>query len=110
MYGVKLDDVKFNGKSSNICQGFPGGCLLTFDSGTSLMSFPPAAVEALAQAGVPFPTHVKKCNKAEDYGAMDFMMGGSTYSLSNTEWMFKEQSMDRKSLVQGGKQTVMFKT
>jgi len=49
---------------------------LTFDSGTSLMSFPPAAVEALAQAGVPFPNHVKKCNKAEDYGAMDFIMGG----------------------------------
>jgi len=40
------------------------------------MSFPPAAVEALAQAGVPFPNLVKKCNKAEDYGAMDFIMGG----------------------------------
>ena len=110
MYGVKLEDVKFNGKSSNICKGFPNGCLMTFDSGTSLMSFPPAAVEALAQAGVPFPTHVKKCNKAEDYGAMDFIMGGQTYTLSNKEWMFKEQSMDKKSLVQGGKQEVMFKT
>jgi hypothetical protein len=48
MYGVKLDDIKFNGKSSNVCQGFTGGCIMTFDSGTSLMSFPPAAVEALA--------------------------------------------------------------
>jgi hypothetical protein len=62
------------------------------------MSFPPAAVEALAQAGVPFPTHVKKCNKAEDYGTLDFLIGESSYSLSNTEWMFKEQSMSKKSL------------
>jgi hypothetical protein len=63
------------------------------------MSFPPAAVEALAQAGVPFPTHVKKCNKAEDYGNMEFLIGGQTYGLSNTEWMFKEQSMNKESLV-----------
>jgi len=46
MYGVQLDDIMFNGKSSGICQG--KGCLITFDSGTSLMSFPPGAVKALA--------------------------------------------------------------
>jgi hypothetical protein len=40
------------------------------------MSFPPNAVEALAQAGVPFPNHVKRCNKAEDYGPMDFVING----------------------------------
>ena len=41
---------------------------------------------------------------------MDFVIGAQTYSLSNTEWMFKEQSMSKASLVQGGKQQVMFKT
>lgn len=48
MFGVKLSDIKFNGKASNICSIMKEGCLLTFDSGTSRMSFPPQAVEALA--------------------------------------------------------------
>jgi len=41
---------------------------------------------------------------------MEFVIGAKSYSLANTEWMFKEQSMSKKSLVQGGKQEVMFKT
>jgi len=42
MFGVKLDDVKVDGKSLGICNTSerPEGCLITFDSGTSLMSFP----------------------------------------------------------------------
>ena len=40
MFGVRLDDIKVNGKSLNICQARPQGCLITFDSGTSLMSVP----------------------------------------------------------------------
>lgn len=45
MYGVKLDDVKVNGKSTGVCQGIK--CLITFDSGTSLMSFPRFAEEQI---------------------------------------------------------------
>jgi len=44
MYGVKLDDIKINGKAMNICEGRKEGCLITFDSGTSLLSFPNFAV------------------------------------------------------------------
>lgn len=33
MYGIKLDDVKFNGKSSGICKNRK--CLITVDSGSS---------------------------------------------------------------------------
>jgi len=47
MFGVKLDDIKFNGKSSGICKDRPQGCLITFDSGTSLMSMPTFATDKL---------------------------------------------------------------
>lgn len=40
MFGVQLDDIKINGKNLNICEGRIEGCLITFDSGTSLMSVP----------------------------------------------------------------------
>ena len=47
MFGVKLDDIKFNGKSTGICHDRPQGCLITFDSGTSLMSMPTFATDKL---------------------------------------------------------------
>ena len=43
MFGVKLDDIKVNGKSLNICN--QKQCLITFDSGTSLGSVPVKAAE-----------------------------------------------------------------
>lgn len=47
MFGVKLDDVLVNGKSTNLCQDRE--CLITFDSGTSDMSIPKFAEAKLAQ-------------------------------------------------------------
>lgn len=46
MFGVQLDDIKFNGQSSGVCQGKE--CLITFDSGTSLMSVPTFAAKHLS--------------------------------------------------------------
>jgi len=51
MFGVKLDDVKFNGKSIGLCENKE--CLITFDSGTSLMSMPTFATNKLQGAGIP---------------------------------------------------------
>jgi hypothetical protein len=61
MFGVPFDDIIFNGKKSNICQNNTHKCLITFDSGTSLMSMPKYATQFLAQKGVPSANHVKKC-------------------------------------------------
>jgi hypothetical protein len=47
MFGVKLDDVKVGGKSLNMCAGKAEGCMITFDSGTSLMSFPTWAAQKM---------------------------------------------------------------
>jgi hypothetical protein len=46
MYGVKLDDIKVNGMSTGVCETSKG-CLITFDSGTSLMSVPSFAEDIL---------------------------------------------------------------
>lgn len=49
MFGVKLDDVKINGKRLNICKDRPKGCLITFDSGASLMAMPSFAFKQLVR-------------------------------------------------------------
>ena len=51
MFGVKLDDIKVNGKSTGVCQGKE--CLITFDSGTSLMSMPHFATDILQKNKIP---------------------------------------------------------
>jgi len=64
MYGVKLDDIKVNGKSTKVCEGRPADkpCLITFDSGTSLMSVPKFATKKFIEAGIPTANFVRKCN------------------------------------------------
>jgi hypothetical protein len=47
-------------------------------------------------------SHVKKCNKAEDFGIMEFVIDGKNYALDNSEWMSKEQAITKKALAQGG--------
>jgi hypothetical protein len=91
MYGVKLDDVKVNGKSTGVCdQGKE--CLVTFDSGTSLMSVPTFAEGVLSKQGIPTHDTPVKCGGSSDFGDLTFVIGGKDYTLSNGEWMFKESS------------------
>jgi len=61
MYGVKLDDVKVGGKNLNICEGRSEGCLITFDSGTSLMSFPTWGAQKLSQNKLPTANNIVPC-------------------------------------------------
>jgi len=91
MYGVKLDDVKVNGKSTGVCdQGTE--CLVTFDSGTSLMSVPSFAEEVLSKQGIPTSDSPVKCSGSGDFGDLTFVIGGKDYTISNSEWMFKDKS------------------
>jgi len=61
MFGVKLDDVKVAGKTLNMCQGKTDGCLITFDSGTSLMSFPTWGAQKLLENKLPTANSVVPC-------------------------------------------------
>jgi len=108
MFGVPFENIIFNGKKSNICDNNPHKCLITFDSGTSLMSMPRYATSILAQKGVPSAQHVKKCESQEQYGTMSFLIGGKEYELTNDEWMFPAKTLSSASLAQGGLQKLNF--
>jgi hypothetical protein len=87
MFGVQLDDVIVNGKSIGVCSK-DSTCLITFDSGTSLMSFPPFASQALVQQGIPTSSQGVKCTSEKEFGEMTLVIDGQNYILSNEEWMF----------------------
>ena len=65
MFGVRLDDIKVNGKSLNICQTRPQGCMITFDSGTSLMSVPTFAFNSMAKQKVPTAHTFVECENKD---------------------------------------------
>ena len=59
MFGIPFENIIFNGKESNICDTHK--CLITMDSGTSLMGMPSFATKFLSNKGVPSNKYVKKC-------------------------------------------------
>lgn len=91
MYGVKLDDIKVAGKSTGVCNTGKD-CLITFDSGTSLMSVPSFAEQILAKQGIPTHESPVACKESAEFGNLTFVIGGKDYTLPNGEWMFKESS------------------
>lgn len=102
MFGVQLDDIKVNGKALDICKDRPKGCLLTFDSGTSLMSLPGFASHAFKKQGLPTATNLVECQSKNDFGDLTFVINGKDYPLTPDEWMFDPKSL---SLAQGGMKT-----
>jgi len=102
MFGVQLDDIKVNGKALNICASKPKGCMITFDSGTSLMSMPGFASHAFKKAGLPTATNLVECQSKNDFGDLTFVINGKDYPLTPDEWMFDPKSL---SLAQGGMKT-----
>ena len=99
MFGVQLDDIKVNGQSTGVCQGRAGGCLITFDSGTSLMSVPTFASQALMKHKIPLSNFIIPCESQQQFGEMTLVIGGKDYTLSNDEWMFPSQPIQ---FAQGG--------
>ena len=99
MFGVKLDDIKVGGKSLEMCKGRSEGCLITFDSGTSLMSFPTWGAEKMMQNKLPTANFVVPCQSHSQFGDMSLVIGGKEYVLSNEEWMFPSQEI---KMAQGG--------
>jgi cathepsin D len=104
MFGVKLDDVKINGKSQGLCNNRE--CLITFDSGTSLMSMPTFATQVLAKNKIPTANHPIPCQNAAQFGDMTLVIGGKDYTISNDEWMFPAQ---QAQLAQTATKEMLFK-
>ena len=73
MFGVKLDDIKINGKSLGFCGPEGSGaqrtkCLITVDSGSSMMAMPSFAFDQLAGMNIPTMTHPVECNSQDQFG------------------------------------------
>jgi len=98
MFGVELNDVLVNGKSLGICKNRE--CLITFDSGTSLMSFPPFASQMLTENQIPTSSVGQGCKSEQDFGQMTLVIGGQNYVLENHEWMFPAVDKYKNHLAQ----------
>ena len=91
MFGVKLDDIKINGQYMNICQGRSNDCLITFDSGTSLMSVPSFAHQIMVQRKIPTAANGVECQNKEQFGNFTFIIGGKDYTLVPYEWLYEPE-------------------
>jgi len=62
MYGIQLDDILINGKSLGFCgsKGKKQDCLVTVDSGTTMMAMPGWAYSALDKK-IPTMTSSASC-------------------------------------------------
>jgi saccharopepsin len=60
MYGMRLDDVLINGKSLKVCSP-EKPCIVTVDSGSSLLAMPRFGYEQLIKRGLPTRTNKVDC-------------------------------------------------
>ena len=82
-WSIALDDVQVNGRSLGLCG--PGkNCLITPDSGTSLITMPNWAHRQFAR-----DYQRKACEKGGEYeyGELTFVINGVDYSLPSHHWI-----------------------
>merc|ERR1711976_536194 len=79
---IKMDDIKYNGKSLNLCNG---GCKAVVDTGTTLITGPTAQLRTLLQA---IPTE-NDCSNYDKAGDLSFVFSGVEYTLNREEYMVK---------------------
>lgn len=60
MFGLQLDDIKVNGKSTGACKVVKE-CLLVIDSGTSHFSMASAGLKNFVKQGIPTYNEKQKC-------------------------------------------------
>ena len=73
--------------------------MITFDSGTSLMSVPTFAFNSMAKQKVPTAHTFVECENKAQFGDFTLVIGGKDYNLTPDEWMFDPQQLN---LAQGG--------
>jgi hypothetical protein len=61
--------------------------LITFDSGTTLMSFPTWATVKFAESKIPTSNVVQICDSAKQYGDLTLVINGKDYSIDNDRWV-----------------------
>jgi len=74
------------GKSLGLCN-FYSECLITVDSGTSMMAMPYAAYDKLV-GNYPTTHEPVACKSVKDFGALTFVINGKHYTLEADEWIY----------------------
>ena len=90
MFGLQLDDVLVNGKSTGLCGPngtFTNKCLVTVDSGTTDIAFPAKIYDQLPGVGIPTQNTGLACNSAEDIGELTWVINGVPYSIDAKDWI-----------------------
>lgn len=80
-WSLKLNDVKFNGVPLNICGG--KRCMITPDSGTSLMTMPSWAHDIMLQK-LPYS---EDCENKYGFGTLTFVIDGLDYNVPSHHFM-----------------------
>ncbi|CDW75789.1 pepsinogen c precursor [Stylonychia lemnae] len=80
-WSLNLEDIKLNGQSLGICQDRK--CLVTPDSGTSLMTAPSWAFEKLKKL-LPYK---EDCNDKTQFGVLTFVIDGKEYDIPSHHFM-----------------------
>lgn len=82
-WSVRLDDIKYNGVPLNICKDKPNGCMMTPDSGTSLLTAPGWASKILQDV---LPV-IEDCAGVYEIGVLTYVIEGIDYELPSNQFM-----------------------
>jgi hypothetical protein len=85
-WSIKLDDIKYGGKSLGLCEG---GCRAVVDTGTTLLTGPTSDLRTLLKA-IPVENDCRNWDMAKD---LTFVFNGDEYTLKPTEYMVKSSNM-----------------
>ena len=85
-FGLKLDDIKINGKPLNICKDAEN-CLVNIDSGQTVNSFPSFAHEVLKANKLPADGFSVACQNPSEFGEMAMVIGGKDFVIPNNDWV-----------------------
>lgn len=80
-WSLRLDDIKYDGKPLNICKDRK--CMITPDSGTSLITAPSWA-EKILQDILPYE---EDCKDERHFGTLTFVVNGEDYHVHSHHFM-----------------------
>ncbi len=88
-WSLRLDDIKYNGVPLNICRGRYGGCMMTPDSGTSLLTAPTWALSRLEEV---LPQE-EGCSNIHKFGTLTYVINGIDYDVPSHHFMAAYQDV-----------------
>lgn len=83
MFGIKLDDILFDGISYNLCSIKKFGCMVAMDSGSAFMTVPEYMSNILKSKQFPLDESTFAC---KNHNNITLIIDGTNYSLMPQDW------------------------